>query len=398
MQLAGVPPTLHALTSVRFVAALAVVLHHYAGFLPYPAWLAAVAAQGQAGVCFFFILSGFILTYNYQAWFATGASGDACRAFYRARFARVYPLHLVMLVAATPIVLGQWFLMPGAPAAPSFKLLGASWLAHLTLLQAWVPSPLLQNLWNAPAWSISAEFFFYLVFPFATAGVIVKCRRPGQLLGLAAALLALEALVALGTARVFAGGFDLHGVTAAHGGLHWVVSAWAPLRVGEFLIGCVVGALFLANQRGPVVLLAPFSHAGMRNALLLASLAGAYLLCLLPVPDGAGGFAFWVLRHHVLFVPFFAVTILCLAEGRTLLSWLLDRPAVQLLGESSYALYLLHALPLMVLGYYVHPVGPLGPLLAMALSVLLAIACFKLVETPARRWLRGGRGGAAHAG
>ena len=383
----GAPAALPALTGARFVAAAVVVLHHYAYFLPYPAWLARLAAQGQAGVSFFFLLSGFILAYNYHGWFAAGVRAAAYRAFLRARFARVYPLHLLTLLLATPLVLGQWW-GAGAPAGPSAKLLVTSWLAHLALLQAWVPVPLLQNLWNAPSWSISAELLFYLLFPPAMAWLAGRGWGPGRLLAFAGVVLAAEAGATLLAARAYVGAFAL---PAAPGGLHWVVSAWAPLRVGEFLIGCALGAAFLADRAAPHPAFAPFRARGGRDAILALALLAAYALCWLPAGDGALGFATWVLGHNVAFVAPFALVILCLAAGPTWLSGVLGRPLAVLLGEASYALYLLHALPIMALAAYVRPAGPALPLLAMALTVPLAVLCFRAFETPARRWLRGPR-------
>src|SRR5690242_12787179 len=88
-------PALPALTSLRFLAALAVFLHH-----------AGLFADGFFGVTFFFVLSGFILTYNYRRTLADGGRG-AVWDFYVARFARVYPLHIFALIAALPWVASQ---------------------------------------------------------------------------------------------------------------------------------------------------------------------------------------------------------------------------------------------------------------------------------------------------
>ena len=66
---------LPALTSLRFVAAFAVLVLHYRDLLgPLPAWLLRAIVGGQFGVTFFFVLSGFILTYRYREWFARGVS------------------------------------------------------------------------------------------------------------------------------------------------------------------------------------------------------------------------------------------------------------------------------------------------------------------------------------
>lgn len=81
---------LPALTSLRFVAAYAVLVLHYRDLLgPMPAWLIRGIVGGRYGVTFYFILSGFILTYRYNAWFAGGVSDASYWRFQRFRLARI---------------------------------------------------------------------------------------------------------------------------------------------------------------------------------------------------------------------------------------------------------------------------------------------------------------------
>src|SRR5436305_12520340 len=92
-------PRLHAITALRFFAALHVVLFHMrvVGILPGgPWWYQNLASIGYVGVNFFFVFSGFILVYTYE-----GVEVDA-RTFWRARFARIYPAYVVSLLAAAP--------------------------------------------------------------------------------------------------------------------------------------------------------------------------------------------------------------------------------------------------------------------------------------------------------
>ena len=97
------PASIPALTGLRFVAALWVVISHYGLALAYPPGLREVGAQGGAAVSLFFVLSGFVLTYNYADWFRD----DCARVgrFAWARFTRICPMHLVALLAMTPIAL-----------------------------------------------------------------------------------------------------------------------------------------------------------------------------------------------------------------------------------------------------------------------------------------------------
>lgn len=86
---------LRSLTTFRFIAALMVFLFHQNLFSGYQ--------LGSAGVSFFFILSGFILTYNYQDKLGEH-SGNTIRAFYVARLARIYPVHLLTFLISFPLV------------------------------------------------------------------------------------------------------------------------------------------------------------------------------------------------------------------------------------------------------------------------------------------------------
>ena len=92
-------PRLHALTTLRFFAALHVVLFHMRviGILPGgPWWFHNFASIGFVGVNFFFVLSGFILVYTYD-----GPDLNV-RKFWWARFARIYPAYILSLVVAAP--------------------------------------------------------------------------------------------------------------------------------------------------------------------------------------------------------------------------------------------------------------------------------------------------------
>src|SRR5579863_1305776 len=88
---------IRALTGLRFFAALHVVFYHYAvGLLPYP--LSSVAKNGYVAVGLFFVLSGFVLAYNYAD------RPMDIRTFWTARFARIYPAYLLAFVLIAPAV------------------------------------------------------------------------------------------------------------------------------------------------------------------------------------------------------------------------------------------------------------------------------------------------------
>jgi peptidoglycan/LPS O-acetylase OafA/YrhL len=205
------------LTGIRALAALLVLAMHTEQNVP--AGVEAIlpfVARGYLGVDFFFVLSGYIITHVYFASLAS-PNFEAVRIFLWHRFVRLYPVHITVLAGLVAIVsfAGAAGYVLNNPQEWQWKDL----LWQLTLLQAWGVT---QSLgWNVPAWSISAEWFAYLLFPLLAPGLILVRRQATAL------LIALAALAA--TALLF--------VTAG-----WILNTWvgapALTRVfGEFLCG-----------------------------------------------------------------------------------------------------------------------------------------------------------------
>jgi len=144
------------LTGLRGYAALMVCLHHFnyrkSGTLFFD-----IVAKGDWGVIVFFVLSGFVLAYVYQEWFKPGFKITEYYRFIRLRLARVYPLHLLMLL------LWGLFIVYGRIAVTDNDT-PFTFFLNLTLTHAWGFTRSLS--WNLPSWSISSEFFCYLLFPF----------------------------------------------------------------------------------------------------------------------------------------------------------------------------------------------------------------------------------------
>jgi peptidoglycan/LPS O-acetylase OafA/YrhL len=374
-------PHLGALTGLRFVASLLVLLHHtQAALAPEGApWLHALAEQGYLGVGLFFLLSGFILSYNYLA---DGAPVDRGE-FWRARFARVYPVYALSLALSLPLFLRALEREGAGPAGA-----GAVGAAVLSLTQAWFPSAACE--WNCPGWSLSVEAFFYLAFPFL-AGPLV--RLPARRLVPAMAALWAAALVvpALFTAL----GLDAR----AAGPEGWrtperLLVQYNPLlHLPEFAIGVLAGRWHLLRQGARASGAAGWERWG----------ASAALAALLAVMVLGGGLPF-LLLHNGLLAPLFALLVLALAAGADPLARLLARPLPRLLGEASFALYILH-LPLWMfllaadkrLGWHLLPSLPVLAAFGAG-AVAVSVLVLRGVEEPARRWLRRRWAGHAAAG
>lgn len=143
------PVPLHSLTGLRFIAALLVLLFHAQQRThDLPDYGRSPLSDGYLGVTFFFVLSGFILTW-------TSSRGDTAPRFWARRAFRIYPVHLLTLLIATMLLAcgaaGFWGPVPSFPT-------------QLLLVQSWAPSHVPPGF-NSPSWSLSDEAFFYLLFP-----------------------------------------------------------------------------------------------------------------------------------------------------------------------------------------------------------------------------------------
>ncbi len=327
-------------------------------------WLYRIAPAMYHGVSFFFVLSGFVLTHAY-----VGREVSWTR-FYRARIARIVPMHLAslaLLLAALPLPLAVGQRLGVGAATLSFVL-------KASMLDAWAPTRAILQSWNNVSWSISVEMAFYAVFPLLLSAML---RRPALTLAAAGAVSfsVLDVGVAAGL-PVFA--LDRDALTLFN------IGSCFPLARGfEFVLGV---ATCLAWRRW----LQPASlSARAWTGIEAAALAGAavWLLACVPALMGlAEGPAFvWLRASGSCWV--FALLIAALAGGQGRVSrGLAWRPLVAL-GEASFAFYMVHMIVMRALRFHFGQ-GP-GTLSALALSLGLAFLFHHAVEIPMRRRLMG---------
>ena len=375
---------LGSLTSLRFFAAFAVVLFHswntyFAdAFSGTPAWALNFIFSGFTAVSFFYFLSGFILAFNYGE--AHSFNIDLTR-FWRARVARVYPVFLLSLIIGAPFAFnnishGETLFERGR----DFLLSGGM---NLTLLQAWAPR--FASGWNPPGWSLSCEAFFYLLFPWI--GLVVW-RVPKRAL-----LVSLAAVWGIGMAAVWIFVKNSPGLPFIYGG-HLPVQAELLLETAsaefikslpifhlcEFISGVILGRVFLLQK----------TETETENRIFptLVSFSFVALIGVLCASDQIPYF----LLHDGLLLPLFAMIIYGLARSPGIWDKILSQPVLLLLGESSYALYILHA-PIkawfvlidkhVVLSRWVSL--PVQGLLYFTLTLTLSIVAYKKIEVPWRK-------------
>lgn len=147
------------MTVARGIAALWVVLYHFKERIPdAPDLLSSIYDSGYLAVDFFFVLSGFVITYNYLGQFES-PSFVTVRSFLVRRLARIYPLHALVLVLY--LIIPSLFYLSGRGYPDGYSV--SYLISSIFLVQNWGFTDALQ--WNVPAWSISTEWFAYLMFP-----------------------------------------------------------------------------------------------------------------------------------------------------------------------------------------------------------------------------------------
>ncbi len=371
--------SLHALTGARFIAASGVVFFHAAlfwrkglvseplrkGLVPGTSEiLYALLDSGFAMVGLFFVLSGFVLAYNYLPG-NTGTRGGVWN-FWVARAARVYPMYLIaFLLAALPF----WW----DCREPPLWFVAKSAAYALTLTQAWHPSYALR--WNAPGWSLSSEAFFYATFPFFGA-ILTRFKAP-YLLAVSFAFWLLGSAVPLCAFGAWQAGI----LSTPQYGEGWltVVLCNPLLRLPDFLIGVAVGKIFLLRQSTLSWSIPPWIP-------LLAGVVALVVVDRLPTSLGQTtplAVVWAVLLYSLASAP-------CSASAR-----FLGRRSMVLLGEASYAMYLLH-LPIWFLAAHYLPVpSPEETLLCWIYIIAyffvvvgVSIVAHRILEEPARRLIR----------
>jgi peptidoglycan/LPS O-acetylase OafA/YrhL len=357
---------LPSLTPLRGIAALWVVLFHYCWHFPaiHPDRYTGAVYKGYLAVDLFFMLSGFVISHVYHRVFARQVTGEHYRDFLKARVARIYPLHLIVLLLFAVTAIGERaaVYVHGGSFGP-IPLVGerslGGFLANLLMLQGvWAR----ELSWNDPAWSISLEFLAYLLFPLLFP--VLWRAAPAAKAGTAGFLLLVLGWLAYRTGDDFN---QWNGIGA--------IMRCLP----EFLIG----ALLYSAYRGRL-----FATVLASDAALLA---GTLLLCAmlhLAAPDFS-------------IIPLFALLILTSVGNRGRLGRLLNSALFLWLGNISYSLYLIHWFVLFVTTEAVRgrpetDIAKLPAHLSLAVmaamvtaSLVLATLSYRFVEVAGRRWLRG---------
>lgn len=354
---------LRSLTSLRFFAAAAVFLYHstltvpnMTAFQAGPArYLADVFSKtGWIGVSFFFVLSGFVLTWSARP-------GERPRSFWRRRVVKVFPNHAVTWALA--MVLFAAAVTPTRTA-----------VLNLFLLHSWVPNLMVFNSVNLPSWSLCCEALFYALFPALL--ILVNRIHPDQLWAWVVGICGYAVVVPTAAYTLLPSGPPALGSSIPVSTYqYWLVHVLPVSRVPEFVLGMLVARLVMTGRWIRVGMLPAtlLLAAGIVAANMVPFLYGMYAVTLLPIALLIGAAA--------------------TADATGARSALRGRVAVKL-GEISFAFYMVHGVVLLecrkLLGYTkVWPIPGAIAATAVALAIALvgAFLLHAAVEKPMMRHL-----------
>ncbi|HEY3919244.1 MAG TPA: acyltransferase [Stellaceae bacterium] len=296
-------------------------------------------SRGYLAVDFFFFLSGFVLAHVYGRSLDERPSRRQLVQFLWARVARIYPVHLCALA----------LLLPFYNSSPEFS--GRALLINLVLGQG----PWLGYLnWNIPSWSISAEFYAYLLFPVVVHSLLRK-RSVALPAGIAAALALAVIVIKHGNADI------------SYGPL--VLTRCLP----EFLLGVITYRLFASGWAREVL---------RRDSTFLLMVAAIIAVSELHGTDAA-------------IIGFFPFLILAGAHNEARTRHILGSTTLQYLGRISYSIYMVQMVPVMWLIHESQAVNALGWPVSLTMVVFFCIPTLWLgaavsycIEYPARAFLR----------
>ena len=317
-----------SLTGLRFFAAIWVVLLHFGTPQHTRQWpwiVDSTLRHGQLGVAMFFVLSGFVLGYNYLDKISAGTFD--VRGFFVARFARVYPVFFLSVAIFTPFAIR--YTLQSHSGLGGWLFLGAEFVLQALVLQTWFPGLLYLTRWNTPSWSLGVEAFFYSNFPWL-AKQTIKLGNRAAILSVVGMLLFLTLVRAI----YWSLNLDSIGDTVPNETAHlWAGALFfnPVLRLPEFALG-VIGVHLVKRNRDALLRIPEWIH-GAGLATVLISLL--YVLSF----QHTVSHRIWA-NSLVVFLLFSLICILSLQRIRIVTAILSSAPLV-LLGEASYSMYVL---------------------------------------------------------
>jgi len=317
-----------------------------------------------SGVSLFFVLSGFILFHVY----GEAVENGRMRQFFLARFARVWPMHVAAVFMFMVLMKPHFHL-------PEWTIV----LSNITLVQGWIPLPRYNFSFNGVAWSISAEFAFYLLFPFLASNFSKTWHWKWML-----SVVVVVLMIAL--CQIYR--IDSYNPTVNGVSTFTLLYTNPVARVMEFISGMVVYLIFKKiSQRNFNALLATIIEVALIAAI------SAMIVYWRQIYDAAfdvsRSFADW--QKFCGPFPLYSALILMFAVGRGRVSVFLKNRIFVYLGETSFALYMVHQI---INHFWVnHFQGlmrgnmPMFFISYLLVTMVVAAMGYQFIEMPARKFI-----------
>jgi peptidoglycan/LPS O-acetylase OafA/YrhL len=360
------------LTGLRGVAACSVLLAHAidTAFVYEHTVQPFTARIAYFGMSLFFVLSGFVIHYNYSDLFNSEPLKTALSRFYIARFARLYPLYAVGIFCSLPMI--------PLPYAPWIVI------SYLTMTQSWINAEMTVF---PPDWSISTEWFFYLVFIPLTM-ILANLRRPMRVFIVFSIVIIVGFSITFALWRdpitAFADKWFWHGNTISAGSWGWVYYFSPYVRIFEFISGMLMAQAYK-----------------VRDTEWLPSIVLPICLMWCGIVFISGWLPPWAplenLVPNFIYAPAIALVMLHVCKRKSWLSDALSSRPMVFLGEISYSIYIWSFFIMTMLSSMfasAHPItiayfnSGLKVIVICAVTVVMAYGSYALIEAPSRRWIR----------
>jgi peptidoglycan/LPS O-acetylase OafA/YrhL len=350
---------LDQLTSTRFWALLLVLIYHgganlYIGWATGITPIAALLFSAPTAVSYLYVLSGFVMPLVY---YRPNEKFDM-PGYWSARFVRIYPLYIIAFL------LTCYFYLDYMPRIEPQKV-----MANVFVLQAWWPA--YAQSFNYASWSITVEFFFYAIFPFFTLWAYRQSTR--KLIWSSLTLWIVTQVIYFILWKGFFPAWE-----------YFLV--YNPIfHLSSFVMGVVGGIWYMREAgRGQV-------NQKLNLTLIIVSfvLFCGYTILSAYFPE---------LPHRLqpmagLLVPFFIVFIVALALDRTRLSTFLSQRWLVTLGETSFALYILHVPVIWIYERWLFTSGLADPqfilnVTYLPLMISIGLIAYLWIDPPLRKWMK----------
>lgn len=345
------------LTSMRFIFSMMVFLSHITVFIETNQtlslkWLSFnLFSEGYIGVSFFFILSGFILSYSYQQKIISNKVSQ--NEFIINRITRIYPLHFLTVIVSIPLVLIS------IDSGRDFLAQTVNLFLNITLIQSFVPVREVYFGFNSPSWSISNEIFFYVVAPLLFKR-LMNVNNKNAVLFILIVTFFIWIGIYLVPVKYYHSIFYISPIT----------------RVFDFIIGIILFQLFKNNVSSKY------------STLKLSILETVSILLFIvffyfhrEVPQ--------VLRYSIYYWIPMMIIIFVFSIGGGLFSNILSKQWLIYLGKISFGFYLIHQLviryfSILIEKFEINLDSLLQVLIVFSFSLLLSILSFEFFENKVR--------------